>query len=297
MSRRLRIATRGSEQARAQASAVAERLRHAGHRVELVLIDTTGDLVHDRPIWEIGGTGVFVKEVQRAVLDGRADIAVHSAKDLPSSFDTEGLVLAAVPLRGDPRDALAGATLAALRHGAVVATGSQRRQAQLAHLRPDLHFVGLRGNIPTRIQRADDADVDAVVVAVTGARWVGLEDRLSHIFEVDEMIPQIGQGALALECRADADDVRAALGELNDAGSRFAVDTERAFLRHLGGGCELPVGAYATVDQAGETVTITGVIGSRDGRSAFRDSMSGDEPAVGARLAESLLTRGARALL
>lgn len=295
VNRRLRIATRGSEQARAQASAVADRLRASGYDAELVLIETEGDLVRDRPIWEIGGRGVFVKEVQRAVLENRADIAVHSAKDLPSSFDADGLMLAGVPERGDPRDALVGSTLAGLARGAVVATGSQRRESQLARLRPDLSFVSLRGNIPSRVRRADEADVDAVVVAVAGVRWVGLEHRLAQTFEADEMIPQVGQGALALECRADDRATASAIGLLDHAPSRRCVEAERAFLRQLGGGCELPVGAHATID--GGQITISGLISSRDGQTAHRDQIVGHDADVGGRLARLLLSRGAHQLL
>jgi hydroxymethylbilane synthase len=291
----LRLATRGSEQARAQSSLVAERLRRHGHQVELVLVETSGDVNRDRPIWEIGGRGVFVKEVQRAVLDGRADLAVHSAKDLPSSLPTEGLVLASVPKRGDPRDALVGSTLAGLKQGATIATGSRRRQAQLAHLRPDLQFVGLRGNIPRRVARADDSDVDAVVVAVAGIELVGLADRIAHTFEPVDMVPQVGQGALAIECRSDDAEVMAALLKLEDPGSRRMVDTERSFLARLGGGCEMPVGAYAVPH--GNRISVTGLVASVDGAQLYRDTIIGDQPSIGAQLADHLLALGAGQLI
>ena len=295
--RSLRLATRGSEQAKAQSQAVADQLTAlTGLTVELALVETMGDLVRDRSIAEIGGHGVFVKEVQRAVLDGHADIAVHSAKDLPSSFHAEGLVLACVPERGDARDALVGHTLASLPHGGVVATGSQRRQSQLANMRPDLRFVGLRGNIPTRIAKADEPGIDASLVAVAGARWVGLEARLAHVFSVHDMVPQIGQGAMAIECRSDDLATREALAQLEHAVSRRAVDTERAFLAHLGGGCELPVGAHALIDRHG-AITITGVIASLNGRELFRETITGDHPEIGAKLAASLLAAGASNLL
>ena len=295
--RSLRLATRGSEQAKAQSEAVAAQLAAiTGVPVELAFVETMGDLVRDRSIAEIGGRGVFVKEVQRAVLDRHADIAVHSAKDLPSSFHTEGLMLACVPQRGDARDALVGHTLASLPHGGVVATGSQRRQSQLAHMRPDLAFVGLRGNIPTRVAKADQPGIDASLVAVAGARWVGLEHRLAHLFTVHEMVPQIGQGAMAIECRVGDHATREALALLEHAVSRRAVDSERAFLAHLGGGCELPVGAHAVVNAHG-VITITGVIASLDGRQLFRETMSGDDVEIGAKLAASLLAAGATELL
>lgn len=296
MAQRFRVATRGSEQAQAQATALARMLTEAtGIHAELVLIETMGDKVIDRPISEIGGRGVFVKEVQRAVLDGRADLAVHSAKDLPSSFHAEGLVLAGVPERGDARDALAGCRFHDLRLGATVATGSQRRQAQLAALRPDLNFVGLRGNIPTRIARADHPHIDAIVVAVAGAKWVSLTHRLSHIFEVSDMVPQVGQGALAIECRIDDQRVRSAVALLEHGPSRLAVDAERSFLAQLGGGCELPVGAHARIIDG--AVHIDGLIASIEGTVLHRAQMCGVDADLGARLARQLLAAGGDALL
>jgi hydroxymethylbilane synthase len=295
--RSLRLATRGSEQATAQSQAVAAKLAAlTGVPVELAFVETMGDLVRDRSIAEIGGRGVFVKEVQRAVLDGHADLAVHSAKDLPSSFHTDGLMLACVPERGDARDALVGHTLSSLPHHGVVATGSQRRQSQLANMRPDLTFVGLRGNIPTRVAKADQPGIDASLVAVAGAQWVGLEHRLTQLFTVDEMVPQIGQGAMAIECRANDPATHEALALLEHAASRRAVDTERSFLAHLGGGCELPVGAHAVIDAQGG-ITIIGVIASLDGRQIYRDTFFGDDVEIGAKLAAALMGAGAAKLL
>jgi hydroxymethylbilane synthase len=286
---KLRIATRGSEQATRQSEHIASLLRGHGHEVELVLVSTHGDRDRTTPLHELGGRGIFTKEVQLAVLDGRADIAVHSAKDLPSSLPTEGLVLACVPERSDPRDALVGYAFDQLPHGATVATGSIRRETQLRALRPDLKFVGLRGNIPTRVARADDADVDASLVAVAGARWVGLEHRLAHVFSVDEMVPQVGQGALALECLDGAQDVRDALRAMEHRASRRSVDAERMFLATLGGGCDIPVGAYATVnhDNPHGDITIVGVV--CDERGLRRMTMQGNDIGVGRRLAEALL--------
>jgi hydroxymethylbilane synthase len=286
---KLRIATRGSEQATRQSEHIASLLRGHGHEVELVLVSTHGDRDRTTPLHELGGRGIFTKEVQLAVLDGRADIAVHSAKDLPSSLPTEGLVLACVPERSDPRDALVGYAFDQLPHGATVATGSIRRETQLRALRPDLKFVGLRGNIPTRVARADDADVDASLVAVAGARWVGLEHRLAHVFSVDEMVPQVGQGALALECLDGAQDVRDALRAMEHRASRRSVDAERMFLATLGGGCDIPVGAYATVDHDSphDDITINGVV--CDERGLRRMTMQGNDIGVGRRLAEALL--------
>jgi hydroxymethylbilane synthase len=286
---KLRIATRGSEQATRQSEHIAALLRGHGHDVELVLVSTQGDRDRTTPLHELGGRGIFTKEVQLAVLDGRADIAVHSAKDLPSSLPTEGLVLACVPERSDPRDALVGCTLAQLPHGATVATGSVRRQSQLSLLRPDLVFVNLRGNIPTRVARADDRDVDATLVAVAGVRWVGLEHRLAQVLEPDVMIPQVGQGALALECLDSAEDVAVTLAALEHQPSRRCVDTERRFLATLGGGCDVPVGAYATVASTDPDAPITVQAIIVDEHGARRGTMTGHDINIGRQLALHLI--------
>ncbi len=304
----LRAATRGSELARWQAAHVAE-LVHAvapGVRVEPLVVRTRGDLEADRPIWELGGKGVFVTEVQAAVLDGRADLAVHSAKDLPS-VEVEGLALAAVPPRGDPRDALVGATLDTLGPGARVATGSVRRRVQLAHLRPDLTFCGLRGNMATRLAVVDDpgAGVDAVVAAVAALARLEQSHRIAQILDPADMVPQVGQGALAVECRADDERTRALLAQIEEPGSRRAVDAERGFLAELGGDCDLPAGAHASAaaDQAGEPcLELDAMLASLDGHVVLRAQRRcgpGDSPAaVGRALARHLLDdAGGRALL
>ncbi|HEY3673761.1 MAG TPA: hydroxymethylbilane synthase, partial [Acidimicrobiia bacterium] len=235
MHRPLRVATRGSELARWQAHRVATLLGTStlGIGTELVVVSTTGDQRTDIPIHAVGGTGIFVKEVQQAVLDGRADVAVHSAKDLPASDTPDGLVLAAVPERADPRDALVGSTLDALPAGARVATGSVRRRAQLASLRPDLTFAELRGNIATRLERA--ADYDAIVVAAAALVRLGLDDRADELLAPSVMLPQVAQGALAVECRADDADTLARVVAIDDRLLHDAVDAERAYLAELGG--------------------------------------------------------------
>ena len=269
----LRIATRGSDLARWQANHVASLL---GADVELVVVDTTGDQRANESIASLGGKGVFVKEVQAAVLDGRADIAVHSAKDLPSqAFD--GLVLAAVPQRGDARDALVGRPLADLPPGALIATGSARRRAQLADARPDLTFTGLRGNIPTRLDKA--ANYDAIVVAAVALERLGLEGRIAEILPTSVMLPQVGQGALAVECRDGDEQTRDRLAAIEHHDSRRAVDAERAFLAELGGDCDLPAGAYA-VRAAGGELTVEGLLASLDGRVILRHRAQGAEPQV-----------------
>jgi hydroxymethylbilane synthase len=261
----LRLATRGSALARWQAEHVASLLAASGVDTTLVFVETTGDLRRDVPIAQLGGQGIFVKEVEAAVLDGRADAAVHSAKDLQSTT-APGLVLAAVPSRGDPRDALVGRSLASLETGATVATGSVRRRAQLAWLRPDLTFVGLRGNMDTRLAKVDQPGGPAAVVAAAAALVrLGWQDRIAEYLEPVAMVPQVAQGALAVECRASDSPVRAALAAIEDSPSRRAVDQERAFLAELGGGCDLPVGAFAVVDERGE-LELTGLLCSLDGR-------------------------------
>jgi hydroxymethylbilane synthase len=289
---RLRIATRGSRLARWQAERVAGLLRGD---TELVIVSTTGDQRADVPIWTIGGTGVFVKEVQQAVLEGRADLAVHSAKDLPSET-AAGLVLVAIPERADPRDALVGARLDDIPAGGRIGTGSVRRQAQLAALRPDLRFESLRGNIETRVAKA--ADVDAVVVALAALERLGLADRATEVLEPARMLPQVAQGALAVECRAGDDATSARLAALDDPTARRAVEAERAFLRRLGGGCDLPCGALAEV-RADGTVAIEALLATLDGKTVLRVRHEGPGPeAVGTEAARILLDeRGGRELL
>jgi hydroxymethylbilane synthase len=278
---KLRVATRGSALARWQADHVAALVRAADPaiEVEVVVVETGGDRRLDVPIWELGGKGVFVKEIQAAVLEGHAHLAVHSAKDLPS-VTPEGLVIAAVPERADVRDALVGRALGDLPEGAVVATGSLRRRAQLAHARPDLRFVGVRGNIETRVARAGQDGVDAVVVAAAALDRLGWADRIAERLDVDVVLPQVGQAALAVECRADDDEVRSALERIEHGPTRRAVDAERGFLAELGGDCSVPAGAHATI--AGDTVRIRGLVATVDGATVERHETSGPAAAAAA---------------
>lgn len=290
----VRAATRGSPLARWQAEHVAALL-HAvdpAIEVELVLVDTQGDRQLDVPIWELGGKGVFAKEVQAAVIDGRADMAVHSAKDLPS-VTLPALVLAAVPERGDPRDALVGSTLADLPRGAEVATGSLRRQAQLASARPDLRFVGLRGNMATRIAKA--ADHGAVVVAAAALDRLGLADQIAERLSTDLVLPQVAQAALAVECRAEDHVLHELLRSIEDAPVRRCVDAERAFLAELGGDCSLPAAAYATIIDG--VLSIEGRLAAIDGTTVLRHVVAGHDSAVGTEVASHLLDHGGRELL
>jgi hydroxymethylbilane synthase len=238
----LRLATRGSRQAVAQATTVAEAITATtGRPVELVLVETTGDVRLDVPLHTIGGQGVFVKEVQAAVLDGRADLAVHSAKDLQSA-PTDGLTIAAYCVRRDPADALVGRSLADLAAGATVATGSVRRRAQLYRARPDLHFVELRGNIDSRLSKIPEGG--AIVMAVAALDILSMTDRIAERLDVDTFVPAVGQGCVAVECRDGDDDTLTAVVQVDHAPTRHAVEVERAFLGQLGSGCSLPVGGH-----------------------------------------------------
>lgn len=292
----LRAATRASALARRQTDIVAGLLAETrGVITEPVAVSTAGDRQAGTPIHELGGKGVFVKEVQAAVLDGRADVAVHSAKDLPSSTP-EGLVLAAVPRRGDPRDALVGCRLADLHVGATVGTGSVRRRAQLASMRPGLAFAELRGNIATRLDRA--AGFDAIVMAAVALQRLGLEPDVLDVLDPDLFVPQVGQGAIAVECRADDRETLEILAAIEHETSRRAVDAERAFLAELGGDCNLPAGAHATNTPDGD-LELTGLLASVDGKTLVRDTRRGQDPvALGRTVARHLLDDcGGRSLL
>jgi hydroxymethylbilane synthase len=291
----LRVATRGSALARWQAERVGSLLAQP---VKYVLIQTTGDRDQRADLHAIGGTGVFTKEVQQAVLDGRADVAVHSAKDLPSETPP-GLVLAAVPERGDPRDALVGSTLDELPTGARVATGSVRRRAQLAAVRHDLVFAPLRGNIETRLRKQVDEGHHAVVVAVAALDRLGLMDRVSEVLDVSVLLPQAAQGALGVECRADDVDTARRLAAIDDHRAHREVGAERAFLAELGGGCSLPCGALARAETEDGELVLDALLASLDGNIVLRTRVVGsDAVEVGAEAARDLLdAKGGRDLL
>jgi hydroxymethylbilane synthase len=269
----LRIATRSSLQARTQAEYVGGLIERtsAGTTVEYVYVDTQGDLNATTPLHQMGGQGIFVKEVQRAVLDGRADIAVHSAKDLPSQ-QAEGLVIAAIGERRTANDALVGSSLGNLAHGATVATGSVRRRAQLTRLRPDLQFIDLRGNIQTRLSKIPDGG--AIVMAIAAMEILGITDQIAEVLPLDIAVPMVGQGSVAVECRSDDAETAAVLAGIDHAASRRAVEAERAFLAELGAGCSLPVAAHLSsdgifrafmaADDISDTVQLEGEIGDSD---------------------------------
>jgi hydroxymethylbilane synthase len=292
----VRLATRGSPLALRQTAIVTELLRaaHPGLEVEPVVVRTRGDQDATAPLDQIGGQGVFVTEVEAAVTQGRADAAVHSAKDMTSVLPAH-LVLGAVPPRADPRDGLVGCTLADLPAGALVATGSARRRAQLAYLRPDLVFADLRGNMARRVDAAGSGGVTAVVVAVAALERLGWSDRLSDVLDPLDVLPQAGQGAIAVQCRADDEGTRALLHPIDHRPSHRALRVERAVLAALGGDCTVPVGAFAEEDPAGSaTLRAHGLVASADGHTLIRLSRRGDDPeALGAELAQALLEGGA----
>lgn len=292
-----RLGTRGSALARAQTRLVADRLVASGWDVEIVPIRTGGDRAQRDPSFPLA-RGAFVKELETALLDGRIDLAVHSAKDMPTE-EAPGVVVAALPPRGDPRDALVtrdGAGLHDLPEGARVATESPRRRAFLLSERPDLEIVGIRGNVDTRISRMDEGRCDALVLALAGLERLGLAERVAEAFEPERMVPAVGQGALAVQARAD-DPVTAAIAFLDHEPTRRAVTAERAFLAAMGGGCRVPFAGHARLED-GELV-ILGAALEPEGREVVRRTIrgpAGDPIRLGGRLARELLERGAAAL-
>ncbi len=307
MSAVLRLGTRASLLARTQSQRVADALRERGHPVELVEISTLGDR-SAAPLTQIGGTGVFVSGLRQALLDHRVDLAVHSLKDLPTA-PAEGIALAAVPPREDPRDALVasgGRTLAELGEGAVVGTGSPRRAAQLHALGLGLEVVQVRGNVDSRIAMVTSGGLDAVVLARAGLLRIGRADEAPEVLDPIQVLPAPGQGALAVECRADDAATCAVLAELDDAASRSCVTAERTLLATLEGGCSAPIGALADwveADPAEGTVDelyLRAVVLAADGSLDLRRSATGpadDAEGLGRRLAEVLLEDGAAELV
>lgn len=300
------IGSRGSKLALTQAQMVkAELVRlDPSTEVRVEIIKTSGDASAD-PLSVIGGKGVFTKELEEALLDGRIDIAVHSLKDLPTIIP-EQLVIAAISKREDPRDALvlnekrrrSDASLRALPQGATVGTSSPRRLAQLKHLRGDLIIKELRGNVDTRLRKLDEGQYDALVLACAGLRRLGLDNRISTPLLPSEMLPAVGQGALGIETRADDSDTREAVGKLDHKFTRLACVAERAFLRSLGGGCQLPIAAYAVVRE--KRIRLDGLVADPQGKRIVRERIAGgldEAEELGKRLGEQLLSRGAGELL
>jgi hydroxymethylbilane synthase len=291
----IKLGTRRSKLATAQSSLVADELRALGHEVELVLITTTGD-VNRAPVEQIGGTGIFVSALRDALLSGEIDIAVHSLKDLPTG-PVDGLVLGAIPIREDPRDVLVardGLTLGELPHGALIGTGAPRRAAQIDALGLGVECTGIRGNVDTRISMVTDGKLDAVVLARAGLSRLGRLDEVTETLDPIQVLPSPGQGALAIECRADDIEVLAALAPLEDPSTRAAVTAERQMLATLEAGCTAPVGALAEVVEGedGPELWLRGALGQEDGVRRLSANGPVDDPvALGRALANELLER------
>lgn len=299
--RTLRIATRKSPLALWQARHVAALLQQKhGLRSELVELSTEGDRFLSAPLSKVGGKGLFVKEIEAAVMDGRADLAVHSLKDMTSEMPPE-LMLACIPEREDPRDAFVGRkgkTLYDLPQGAKVGTSSLRRTCQILEKRPDIQIVSLRGNVQTRLRKIEENDLHGAVLALAGLRRLELEQHVTEVLDPELSLPAVGQGALAIQCRSDDAELRGWLSALEDRTTRIAVTAERAFLARLEGGCSVPLAAHATVTDG--QVKIVGLVGSPDGTQVVRAERSGPEAeahALGNALAEALLSQGARDIL
>ncbi|MBI3773353.1 MAG: hydroxymethylbilane synthase [Gammaproteobacteria bacterium] len=298
----IRIATRKSPLALWQAEYVRDRLLalHPGLKVELLGMTTQGDKILDSPLAKIGGKGLFVKELEQGMLEGRADIAVHSMKDVPVEFP-EGLHLAVVCEREDPRDAFVStrfAKLTDLPQGAKVGTSSLRRQCQLRALRPDLQLLDLRGNVNSRLVKLDRGDYDAIILAAAGLIRLGFQDQITTFLEPEVSLPAIGQGVVGIECRRDDPRVNKLIAPLNDPDTWTRVQAERAMNEKLQGGCQVPIAGHATLQ--GDQLYLRGLVGRPDGREMVRGEIRGPAAKaaqLGVTLAEDLLSRGARVIL
>jgi hydroxymethylbilane synthase len=298
----LKIGTRGSQLALFQANWVKDQLSHAhpGLNVALIKIKTTGDKIQDVPLAKIGGKGLFVKEIEEALLQKRIDLAVHSIKDVPTEFP-EGLHLSVITKREDPRDVFIsreGWTLKDLPSGAKIGTSSLRRQAQLLHFRNDLELIPLRGNLDTRLKKLKTMNFDGIVLALAGVKRLGLEERITEIIPLEISLPAIGQGALGIETRMNGQEVEDQIRFLNDRDSAVAITAERAFLRKLEGGCQVPIAAYAR--PVGTGLQVDGLVGSIDGKRLIRHRVEGsieNAESLGIELAEVLLAKGAKEIL
>ncbi len=298
----IKIGTRASQLALWQAQWVQSALveKYPGHSVELVTIQTRGDKILDVPLAKIGGKGLFVKEIEQALLDGRIDVAVHSMKDMPAEIPA-GLCIAAVPPRETPGDVLIcreGASFSALKAGAVIGTSSLRRAAQLRHGRSDIIVKPLRGNLDTRLKKLHTENLDAIVLAAAGVKRLGLAARITQYLDADIMLPAVGQGALCIETRQHDADITPLVEALDHGPSRAAVLGERAFLNRLGGSCQVPIAGHGTIE--GDRFTLTGLVAELDGSRIIRDNHAGpagQAETVGIALAEQLVARGAGEIL
>lgn len=300
--KKIRIATRESPLALWQAGHVKARLmqNHPGLEVELIAMQTQGDKLLETPLSVVGGKGLFIKELEQALYDHRADIAVHSMKDVTIDM-SDGLILPVILKREAPHDVFISTkykNINDLPDGAVIGTSSLRRQCQLKAWRGDLNIKALRGNVGTRLKKLDDGKYDAVILAAAGVIRLGLEDRIGEMISMDIILPAIGQGAIGVQLRADDHDVLEKISSLNDDTTQQQVETERIVSRRLFGGCQLPIAAYAEIDQ--DCITVRGMVGRIDGSEIIRDTVSGslqERDALGLQLAENLLEKGADKIL
>ncbi len=297
----IRLGSRGSKLALWQAEFIqSEVSRRTGRPVEIVRIKTTGDMILDVPLARVGGKGLFVKEIEEALLSGRIDLAVHSMKDVPTDLPA-GLEIVAITRREDPRDAFLSARYKRfedLPQGAKLGTSSLRRQTQLMAVRPDLQVESLRGNLDTRIRKMEEGQYDAIVLAAAGLRRLGWEKKITHYIPENVSLPAIGQGALGIEIRSDDGATREAVAFLSDRDTAFAVRAERGFLKRLEGGCQVPIAAHGRTN--GDAIVLDGLVGRPDGSRVIRGSRTGtvsDPESLGVGLAEDLLARGAREIL
>ena len=293
----LRIGSRGSKLALRQAEWVSAKLGELGEKSRIEIIRTTGDKITDVALSKVGGKGLFTREIEEALLAGSVDLAVHSLKDLPTMLP-EGLALAAIPPRDDPRDAVVGRRLGDLPRGARVGTSSLRRAAQLRFVRPDLVVEPVRGNLDTRLRKLEEGQYDAIVLAVAGLRRLGWEAHIAEILPLDRMLPAVGQGALAIETRDEEGPVWDICRRLDDPDTHRAVTAERALLAALGGGCQVPIGAHAEISHG--TLFLRAVVISPNGAEAVSQEIRGDTEraeALGHELGRRLLASGAEAIL
>ena len=289
------LGSRGSQLALWQARHIAARLAEMGAETRLEIIKTTGDKITDVPLAKVGGKGLFTKEIEEALLDGSIDVAVHSLKDVPSELPP-GLILTAIPEREDPRDAIIGCLLQELAPGAKVGTGSLRREAQLRTWKPDLSIKPLRGNVDTRLRKLDQGEFDAIVLAAAGLRRLGWADRIREMVPIELMCPAVGQGALGIETRDDGGEAQHLIEKLNHPASRIAVTAERALLKTLGGGCQVPIGAHAVIENG--TIHLRGIVAAPNGTRIIRaESTGGDAEQLGIAVARQLLEAGAEKIL
>jgi len=306
--RKIVVGTRQSALALTQTGQVVDQLRELCRRLEIDCefeikkIVTKGDRILDVTLSKVGGKGLFVKEIEQALLDGEIDLAVHSMKDMPWELP-EGLMIGAIPLREDPRDCLItreARGLDDLPHGAKVGTSSLRRSSQLQHLRPDLNIESIRGNIDSRLKKLASEGFDAILLAAAGLHRIGWQDRITAYLSPEQSLPAVGQGALCIECRSTDGFVLGLLEHYNDKKTAVAVAAERSFLGRLNGGCQVPIGAYATLSEEGgkAEIILTGMVGSPDGKQMLKETMTGTDPEVlGSKLAEALIAQGADDIL